>query len=98
MKKVRLGTKNYYMVNQATAIVEANNNNEAVNICKGCVFDDRHKRPVPFGVCPQDSKGDVLCQTYTEREDGHLYCTEHIFVPATRAGLAAFAIHRLENS
>ena len=86
MKKVRIGTRDYYKLEQVPAI---DNDDSDLDICTGCVFHEKQ----PVKECPRDVRGDVKCKTYTETR-----VIEHIFIPATRAGLTAFAIHRLENS
>ena len=92
MKKMRIGTKDYYKVEQLKAIVHGDSEKD---ICTGCAFFERNQFDI--SECPRDREGNPKCQTWLETDEGTVII-EHIFIPATREGLTAFAIHRLENS
>ena len=87
MKRVRVGTKNYYQVQQSQGVVnEFHDDHEGRSLCEGCAFFPNGKATAG---CPDDRNGVLRCC-----ENG----IDWIFIPATKQGLVDFAIHRLEHS
>lgn len=87
-KKYRKGTKNYYRLLQVPyEQLEDKNHHQ----CVGCALDDLTNVERPS--CPERKKEDLACQDFISQDEGFI---DYIFVPATKAGLAAYVLHRLE--
>jgi hypothetical protein len=83
MKRIRIGTKNYYQLEQAPSVMADFDRKSA---CDGCAFSPKDNREVP---CPNNRAGYLRCC-----EDDK----DYILIPATKQGLADYVAHRLENS
>ena len=94
LKKHRRGTKNYYRMRQ---VPFESLDTKGHHQCVGCVFDDLTNRELPS--CPERKKDFLDCQDFIdEGKDLDPRFIDYIFVPATKAGLAAYVAHKLDYS
>ena len=94
LKKYRRGTKNYYRLLQVPYDQLEDKNHHQ---CVGCAFDDLTNRELPS--CPERKKDFLDCQDFIGGGiDLDPEIIDYIFVPATKAGLAAYVAHKLDYS